>query len=334
MDILVLGGTQFIGRHIVDALTKAGHVVTVFTRGITPDPLPLGIKRLHGNRNEGLSGLSALRGRTWHTCVDVSGYTPIQVRASATALRACVSHYVYVSAVSVVDHRLTDPVDTPVTESHALLPAAAENITEINSDTYGPLKVACEGIVQTLFANRCTIVRPQVVAGEFDDSGRLSHWIGRAESSKTDGKCMLAPGDGSDYLQLIDVRDVANFIKTAVESNIYGIYNLSGHRVTWARFMQLLDARNYVWVSAAILCEANLSFSQLPLYRAQGSPRSSLMHVSCDAALAAGLVLRPLADTIKIMQDWLRATSANSEPLALSAEIEAQLVLQSQTVKN
>ena len=323
MDILVLGGTQFIGRHIVDALTQAGHVVTVFTRGITPDPLPLSIKRLHGNRNEGPSCLRALRGRTWHACVDVSGYTPTQVRSSATALRASVSRYVYVSAVSVVDHRLTDPVDTPVTESHTLLPAAADNITEISSDTYGPLKVACEGIVQTLFANRCTIVRPQVVAGEFDDSGRLSHWIGRAESSNVGGKSMLAPGDGSDYLQLIDVRDVAEFVGLAITQKRCGTFNLAGHRTTWASFMQMLGAQNVVWVPAKILRDAGLTFANLPLYREQGSARSSLMHVSCEAAMAEGLTLTPLAQTIQTMREWM---GGHPFTPALSAQLEAQLI--------
>lgn len=323
MNVLILGGTKFIGRHLVDALIQAGHVITVFTRGTTPDPLPLNIKRLHGNRNDGLAGLRALQGGTWDVCVDVSGYTPSQVRASAQTLRDCVVHYVYVSAVSAYDHHLSDFIDAPITESNALLPAAVEKIIEINSDTYGPLKVACEGIVQALFTNRCTIVRPQVVAGAHDDSDRLSYWIWRAKSSRTDRKNMLAPGDGSDYLQLIDVRDVAEFICLAIAKNCCGTFNLAGHRTTWTSFMQMLGAQSTVWVPAKILRDAGLSFAELPLYREHHSPRSSLMHVSCNTAMAKGLTLTPLAQTIQTTREWMGDQAFKP---ALSAQLEAQLI--------
>ncbi len=334
MKILVLGGTQFLGRHIVDVLTSAGHGVTVFNRGITPDPLALGIERLHGDRDLGADGLRALRMRTWDACVDVSGYTPTQVRASVAALRDCVARYVYISAVSAYNHGKSDAVDAPVTESNPLMPPASDLQMEVNGDTYGPLKVACEAIVQAQFAGSCSILRPQVITGAHDDSGRLSRWIMRARRSQSNDTPMLAPGDGSDYLQLIDVRDVANFIKTTVECDHSGIYNLSGHRITWAKFLQLLDAKNCVWVSAKILSDANLSFSELPLYRANGSPRSSLMNVSCETALAAGLVLSSFADTISNVKQWLGTTLVDDAFEPLSTEREAQLIALSQLESN
>src|SRR3954452_9562249 len=113
MNLLILGGTQFVGRHIVEALLAGGHSVSVLNRGRTRDDLPAHVERLRGDRDEGVSGLAALRGRTWDACVDVSGYTPRQVRPSAELLRASVGRYVFVSAVSVYG----DPDRGPVREN-------------------------------------------------------------------------------------------------------------------------------------------------------------------------------------------------------------------------
>src|SRR3954452_19102202 len=158
MDILVLGGTRFVGRHIVEALLDGGHRVSVLTRGSSPDELPASVERLRGDRNEGAGGLAALSGRTWDACVDVSGYTPAQVRPSAESLHDRISRYLFISTVSVY----VDSGDTPVLETHPLLPEAAEDVTEITGETYGPLKVACQRIIRGLYGDRCTILRPQI----------------------------------------------------------------------------------------------------------------------------------------------------------------------------
>jgi len=168
MKFLVLGGTRFIGRHIVEALLGGGHLVSVFSRGASPDELPLCAERLRGNRNDGILGLAAVTGGRWDACIDVSGYTPRQVRASAELLCSAVSRYLFVSTVSVYK----DSRDVPLLETHALLPGAAENVTEITGNTYGPLKVTCERIVHETYGERCTILRPQIVAGPFDPTGR------------------------------------------------------------------------------------------------------------------------------------------------------------------
>src|SRR5688572_26531891 len=144
MRVLVLGGTQFVGRHIALALLAAGHSVSILTRGRTPDELPADVERLRGDRDQGRVGLAALRGRTWDACVDTSGYTPRQVRPSAELLGDRVSRYLFVSAVSVYG----DPIERPVLESQHRLPPAGNDVTQIDSQTYGPLKVASEDIVQ------------------------------------------------------------------------------------------------------------------------------------------------------------------------------------------
>jgi 2'-hydroxyisoflavone reductase len=315
MRVLILGGTGFIGQHIVEALLAAEHEVSVLSRGTSPDELPRSVERLRGDRDAGTSGLDALTGRAWDVCVDVSGYTPRQVRPSAERLRTAVRRYVFISAVSVYG----DPKDRPVLETHPRVAPAAEDVTEVNGDTYGPLKVACENIVQEIYADRCTLLRPQIVVGPHDPTGRYSYWVQRAQR----GGEMLAPGDGSDHLQVIDVRDLARFVRTVIENDLGGIFNLSGPRLTWRDFIHLLGAESPVWVAAEILQAASVTFLDLPLFRTEHGPRSGLMDVSNEQARAAGLTLTDPQETAEDVRAWLQG--GRLVP-ALSPEREAELI--------
>jgi 2'-hydroxyisoflavone reductase len=315
MKVLILGGTQFIGRHIAEWLLESGHAVSVFNRGQSPDDLPSQVERLRGDRDLSREGLHALVGRTWDACIDVSGYKPRQVRASVEVLRDRVARYVYVSAVSAYG----DPVERPVRETHPLLPPAAEGVTEVNGETYGPLKSACERIVRDVFGERATVLRPQVVVGPHDTSGRYEHWIGRA----LQGGEMLAPGDGTDYLQVIDARDLARFVAPVLAKNLGGEFNLAGPRFTWRAFMSMIGAQEPVWVPAALIREAGLTFVELPLYRPDGSLRSSLMDVSNERAITAGLTLTDPAMSIRDMQTWMKGRAWSP---ALDPAIEQRLI--------
>lgn len=319
MNVLVLGGTQFVGRHIVEALLDRGHAVTTFNRGVSPDDLPATIERLRGDRNDCAPGIKALAGRSWDACVDVSGYIPAQVRPAVELLRERVGRYVFISAVSVNG----DPTDRPVLESHPLLPPAAEAVTEVSGETYGPLKVACERIVRDVFGERCTILRPQIVAGPHDPSGRFTYWVKRAAL----GGEVLAPGDGSDHVQVIDAHDLARFTVNVVEREIGGVFNLAGPRITWAEFMHLLGAENPVWVGAETLQSAGLTFNELPLYRPELGARASLMDVSSEKAQAAGLKLTDPARTVRDVRDWCQTREI---PRVLSAERETELMWKAQ----
>ena len=315
MRVLVLGGTQFVGRHIVEALLEAGHVLTILTRGLSPDELPARVERLRGDRDAGALGLSALKSRSWDACVDVSGYTPRQVRPSAEMLSASVSRYVFISAVSVYG----DPDRRPVLETQPLIAEAGEDVTDVNGETYGALKVACEHLVARIYSDRCTLVRPQVVVGPHDPSGRLAYWVQRCAQ----GGEMLAPGDGSDHVQFIDARDLARFVVTLIAGDIGGTFNLAGPRLTWTDFMAMLGARNPVWVAAAILESAGLTFAELPLFRPEHGARSSLMDVSNERARADGLTLTDPEVTVSEVRRWLNGRDWNH---ALSAERESVLI--------
>jgi 2'-hydroxyisoflavone reductase len=317
MKVLILGGTQFIGRHIAETLIAGGHSVSIFNRGCSPDALPESIMRYRGDRDEGLAGLLALEGHSWDVCVDVSGYLPRQVRASAEWLHDRVNRYVFISAVRVYG----DPAARPVCETHPTLPPAGGEVTEIDDATYGPLKVACENIVQEVYGSRATLLRPQVVTGPHDPSGRYAYWVQRAALPGP----MLAPGDGSDHLQVIDVRDLAQFTRRVIERDIGGIFNLAGPRLSWLEFIQLLGARNVVWVPASIIEAAGLTFQDLPLYRPERGTLGSLMDLSHARADAAGLTLTAPAETMNTMRAWLQGKEP-SIPLSLARDAELILM--------
>lgn len=315
MKILVLGGTQFVGRHIVETLVAAGHSVSIFNRGQSVDELPEYVERLRGDRDIESAGLGVLSGRTWDVCVDVSGYTARQVRSSAEMLCPSVGHYVFISAVSVYG----DPESGPVSETQPRLAPASEDVTEINAETYGRLKVTCENIVQEVYGQRCALLRPQIVAGPNDPYDRFSYWVRRARQ----GGVMLAPGDGSDVLQVIDAHDLARFTQIVCEQALEGSFNLAGPRITWKEFMANLGAWNITWVPAEIIKSSGVTEFELPLYRPAGGPRSSLMHVSNQRAVEHGLTLSDLRCTVNEVQAWILSSKL---PPALSLEREAELI--------
>jgi 2'-hydroxyisoflavone reductase len=312
---LILGGTQFVGRHIVEALLDGGHTVSILNRGQSPDELPSQVERLRGDRDQGVNGLKCLAGRSWDVCVDVSGYTARQVRASAEELHNRVNRYVFISAVAVYG----DPVDRPVHEAHARVLPAAADVTEVEGEMYARLKVTCENIIQEVYAGRGTILRPQIVAGPYDPSGRFAYWVRRAAL----GGEMLAPGDGSDHLQFIDARDVARFTRIIAENDLGGAFNLAGPRVTWAEFMRILRATNLVWVPAGILQSAGVTEFELPLFRPERGPRSGLMEVSNEKARKSGLMVTDPGITVGDVRTWMRE---KEPPAMLASEREMSLI--------
>ena len=183
----------------------------------------------------------------------------------------------------------------------------------------GPLKVTCERIVTDLYGERSTVLRPQIVAGPFDPTGRFTYWVQRAMQ----GGEMLAPGDGDDYLQVVDARDIGRFTCTVLETGAGGAFNMAGSRITWAAFMRGIGATNPVWVSADLIDAAGLTFVEMPLFRPNGSLRSSLMHVSHERASAAGLTLTDPRTTIRDTRAWLRDFPV---PPALMPDRERELI--------
>jgi 2'-hydroxyisoflavone reductase len=218
MRILVLGGTSFVGRAIVEDALAAGHQVTLFSRGKTGADLFPDLERRTGDRDTG-DYASLAEGR-WDAVVDVSGYVPRHVGQAMDAVGDRGGRYLFISTGSVYDR--TQAGDG-INEDSARLPAE-RGTEEIDGDTYGPLKVACEDDVLSRYGDAATIVRPGIVAGPHDPTDRFTYWVRRAARGGT----VALPGRPDQPVQVVDSRDLGRLVVALLESDRPGIYNAVG----------------------------------------------------------------------------------------------------------
>ncbi len=216
LKILVLGGTGFLGPHLVEAMQKRGHTPTLFNRGKTRPTLFPDVEKLRGDRD---GGLAVLEGRRWDAVIDTSGYVPRIVRASAELLAPNVRQYVFVSSISVYTETTSPGVD----ESHKVA-TMPDPTSEVVMEFYGALKALCEQAAEAALPDRTTVIRPGLIVGPGDPTDRFSYWPVRVAQ----GGEVLAPGEPSDPVQVIDVRDLADFILTTLERGHVGVHNVNG----------------------------------------------------------------------------------------------------------
>ena len=324
MRILVLGGTRFVGRHLVAAALERGHEVTLVHRGRTnPDLFP-GVERLLGDREGDLSFLS---GRQWDAVLDTCGYSPGPVRAAAELLAGAVERYVFVSTVSVY----AQPV-APCADESSPLKGTADELT-----TYGGLKVLCERAVTAAFPGRSLIVRPCLIVGPHDFTGRFSYWVWRLAR----GSEVLAPGGPDLPVQLIDARDLGEWLVRCVETGTAGVFNATGPAQPLT-LGEVLDAcrdatqpaapaTSLTWVDESFLLERGVvPWTGLPLW-IPGGKGFSLQSMDSRRARDAGLTYRPLAETVRDTHAWL-AELGGALPVAddqsgpIGPEREAELL--------
>ena len=309
MRILVLGGTRFMGRHLVEAARAGGHAVTVFSRGRTPMPWD-GVEHLAGDRESG--DLEALRGRDWDACLDVNGYLPQHVRASAALMRERTGHYAFISTVSVYALPGTPPID----ETCALHPVPSAEADAVAPELYGPLKVACEQEVERAFPGRALILRPGIVAGPYDPTNRFTWWVERVAR----GGEVLGPGAPSTPVQLVDARDLALFTTALIGGGATGIFNVCGSPSTFGELIAACSAgtgsdATPAWVSEQLLLAEGVEpFDELPLWVPDDPDTRGFSSFSNARARAAGLTLRPLAETARATWEWIAAVRAGEAP--------------------
>ncbi len=299
----MLGGTRFFGRAVVDAALARGHELTLFNRGHTNAELFPEVEKLRGDRK---TDLSSLEGRTWDAVIDPSGYVPAVVRASAELLRES-GRYLFVSSVSVYAN-----FEEAWNESGPLAELGDAAVDEVASDysNYGALKVLCEAEVESVFGDRSLIVRPGLIVGPHDPTGRFTYWAHRLAR---DGE-ILAPGPAERRAQFVDVRDLASWTIEAVEQGLTGVYNATNEGTPWG---ELLAGANPAWVTDAFLQEHEVGqWMELPLWIA-----GSAFEVDVSRAVAAGLRFRPLEETIRGA-----AEAPAVEGVGLTPEREAELL--------
>jgi 2'-hydroxyisoflavone reductase len=312
MNLLVLGGTQFVGRSIVETALARGHTVTLFHRGKTNPGLFPSAEEILGDRDQ---GLGALRGRSWDTVVDVNGYVPRLVRDAIQAVGEC--RYVYISTLSV----LADPSIAGQTETSPRASFAGLTTESITKESYGPLKAACEDVVEREAPGRHAILRPGFIVGPWDHTGRFNYWLRRV----SEGGIMLAPGTPTSPIQFIDARDLGEFVVHVVETRKAGVYHAVGPRApyTWGSLFdecrRVTGATTRVeYVSETFLASQGAT---LPM-RFPGA--DGLARTSIAKALAEGLTLRPVAGTIRDTLAW--DASHGSHDVGLTPERERELL--------
>jgi nucleoside-diphosphate-sugar epimerase len=322
MDVLILGGTGFLGRHLVEAALGNGHRVTLFNRGIkAPDLFPE-VETIEGNRD---GDLSALRGRRWDAVIDTCGYVPRVVGASARLLADAVDHYTFVSSISVYSDDIAPGADegAPVRE------LSDPTVEEVTGETYGGLKALCERAAEEEMPGGVLNIRPGLISGPHDPTDRFTYWPRRVAA----GGEVLAPDHEERKVQYIDVRDLASWIVEMFEQRWTGTYNATGpdYELSMGRLLEECEAvggvgAEPVWVSEDFLKEKGVEpFTELPLWL----PReyAGLLDIDCGKAIEAGLTFRPLSQTIEDVLDWDRATTAGREPAAgLRPEREQELL--------
>jgi 2'-hydroxyisoflavone reductase len=325
MKLLIIGGGKFVGRATVEAAVARGHSVTVFNRGkTTTDVLP-GVEWIKGDRDGDLTGLD---GRSWDAVIDVCAYYPRQVEVLLRALRDRIGHYTLVSTVAVYAH-LGEPHQD---ESSPMLPPLDGAEEKFTSETYGPFKVMCERAALEFGPASTLLVRPGIIVGPYDPTGRFSYWVQRIAA----GGEMLVPGSPDSPLQVIDARDLALWMVEKTEAKAVGGFNTVGprHPLTWSGMIETatlaLGAHvEPTWVGDKFVDENKAAErSQLPLYISRDNPRSrDMFRVSGKLAFENGLVLRPLGETVKDTLLWLRGPhSADAKTVGLSWALEAQLL--------
>ena len=321
--VLVLGGTRFVGRHVVEAALQRGHEVSLFNRGKTASDLfGARVENLVGDRD---GGLSALEERNWDAVVDASGYVPRVVRDSARLLSGAVGLYVFVSTISV--YRI--PVAPGTDEGGPVWELADTTTEEVDPDTYGGLKVLCEHAVEEEVPGRALVVRPGLVVGPHAPTGRFGHWPRRV----AEGGEVLAPGDPGQRIRFVDARDLADWVVRMAEVDATGTYNAvgpedsltMGHFLETCRSVSGSDAQ-FVWMDERFLLERGVDpWTELPLWVLE--EHEGVQRLDVSKAQGAGLTFRPVdASVADVLAEERDPVGAGDVGPTLSREREAELL--------
>ncbi|MBB3110262.1 2'-hydroxyisoflavone reductase [Paenibacillus phyllosphaerae] len=323
MNILLLGGTKFLGRYLAEAALERNHEVTLFNRGLSNPGLFPAIEQLQGDRD---GQLDALRGRQWDAVIDTCGYVPRVVRQSVQLLAGQTSHYTFISSISAY----ADFAQGPIDENSALGQLEDPDTEDIGA-YYGPLKAACEQVVAEQFQSGTLIIRPGLIVGPHDPTDRFTYWPQRY----AEGGTVLMPGAPGRPIQFIDVRDLAEWTIRMVEVKAGGAYNATGVHPSLT-MGDLAEACERVtetnakteWVSEAFLHDQGVGeWMDLPLWVSERMNWLYFMNVSIHKALAGGLTFRPLEQTIADTLAWHRSRHPYTEWRAgLRPEREQELL--------
>lgn len=337
LRILILGGTGFLGPACTESALARGHSVTHFNSGRTeerrhqagrPSLVPAGVEQLFGNRDpnktaadrrtEGRAGaapdpnspkgLTQLEGKKWDAVIDTSGYFPRMVKASAELLAPNVRQYVFISTISVYKDTSTPNFD----ETAPLCTLADPTTEEMGKDyaNFGGGKALCEQAAEKAMPGRVTNIRPGFIVGPRDTSARFIYWPVRVSLGGT----MVVPGAPTDPLQLIDVRDLSDWIIHCIETQVVGVYNATGPAKELSMKAMVEGVRDglgakttFVWIPNDFLKSHGVAEGRFPLYEPPTGDSAGFHRCSIARALAKGLTFRPISETARATFEWYRS---------------------------
>jgi 2'-hydroxyisoflavone reductase len=300
LDLLILGGTGFLGPHAVEHALARGHRVTLFNRGRSAGSAFGGrVELLVGDRDPRIgSGLGALAGeRRWDAVIDISGYLPRHVRASAELLRGRVGRYAYVSTMGVYDRTRAGTV----TEQSAMLPLVDPDNEDYSGPRYGPQKAEADRIVQSLYGRAATSVRPTFILGPGDDTDRYAYWLARMIR----GGDVLGPRADAAPLQWVDVRDLCPWIVDLCERDQSGAFNAAAPPVDWDGVIDTL--RPFAAQPVRLRRPAGAVVDALKIPQPLTRRDDPVVRLDGTRATRHGLAYRPLAETSRATFEWWQA---------------------------
>ncbi len=317
MELLIIGGTQFVGRHIAEEALARGHHVTLLHRGRTNAPTLGAAEHLLADRDH--LG-RALDGRRFDATIDACAYRPGQVRSLAAALNGRGGHHVYISSVSAYAPTSTRGGD----ESLPLASIDSEDPDSlpITGSTYGPLKALCErAATEEYGADGSVVVRPTYVVGPYDSTGRFTWWVDRLSR----GGVVACPGPGDNPMQLIDARDQASWVVGLAEGKARGAFHACSPEPPWSFRDMLEGIRSALGVDAELrwLDPGEVDGAPFPLW---GPDPAGVMALSPAAARATGLWPRPFAETVRETAAWMKTADWRRDGVGVDPEVEARLL--------
>jgi 2'-hydroxyisoflavone reductase len=327
MNILVIGGTQFLGRHLVNVALERGHQVTLFNRG-NRNPFPK-LETIKGDRDPDKgNGLEALKHRDFDAVIDPSGYVPRIVKASSELFKDHTQHYTFISSISVyAGFAQPTPEDAPLAKLED------ETTEAVTGETYGGLKVLCEQAAESVFPGKTLNVRPGLIVGEFDPTDRFTYWIERVAR----GGKVLVPGSPAIETQFIDAADLATWTIRMIEQNVTGIFNATGNTTTFGAVLETIKTTleadaSFEYVSEEFLIEQQVNpwmgENSLPLWiPSSDTDSANFARVPIQKALEKHLGFRPLEYTVRDTHEFVKSRGADYVWKAgLSAEKELELL--------
>ena len=327
LKILILGGTAFLGPSVIHEARARGHEITLFNRGRTNADMFPDLEKLLGDRD---GNLESLKGRQWDVCLDNSGYIPRMVKDSAELLAPNIGQYVFISSISVYadfsQRGLNEKSPVAVVTDEQL--AAAKTQKDITGENYGALKALCEQAAEKACPGRTCVIRPGLIVGPMDRTDRFTYWPVRVAR----GGEVLAPGTPDTVTQVIDVRDLAEFVVRCLEQKTMGIYNATSApgELTMGELLESCKRvsgsnATFTWADAAWLEKKEVAaWSDMPVWVPLEGSEAGHPFIDVSRAIEAGLRYRPISETVRGTLDWWATVPQERKDAPMKAGITAE----------